>query len=391
MCLSIAPTAPAPTANGATRSSRVTLMSTLMALRRTCERLDCIDCTSVGSRARSCPSNDARFPLICSSCSSADSLSSTLPLDAIPSSIGTPPSSTNRCPPPSPSRSTLTSTCIARCLASVSACDLLALTSADSTPLCRKRCRTGSSSHSVESACIADTAPGSESIATRRRTVVSSTCTLAESMAFARLPRAKAAAAAAFSSRRPTTLVSACAPPARWKERAWLRSVTRSATAVHTESLTVAGELGLKSSSTIMASPLLCVMICQKRSSPHTPPMATAALARRVVFCEEESMRSSPCTESCRSSSSRQRRSEHSSEMISADISAVRSSLDARCPTSAGSTSDLSRRSRDRGSEDLARQTRQRRAEREMLWSLLPACLSTATSPRASAITSHTS
>eukprot|EP00961_Rhodomonas_salina_P044238 594235-Rhodomonas_salina.2 len=37
-CLSIAPTAPAPTANGATRSSRVTLISTLIALMRTCAR-----------------------------------------------------------------------------------------------------------------------------------------------------------------------------------------------------------------------------------------------------------------------------------------------------------------------------------------------------------------
>mmetsp|Transcript_57168 Transcript_57168/g.134137 ORF Transcript_57168/g.134137 Transcript_57168/m.134137 type:complete len:460 (-) Transcript_57168:2520-3899(-) len=189
-CLSIAPTAPAPTANGATRSSRVTLISTLIALMRTWERLLCMDWTRVGRSARSWPSREARLLLICSSCSSADSLSSTRPLDAIPSSIGTPPSSTSLCPPSSPSRSTRTSTCIAFCRASASGCPLLAWTSADSTPLWMKRWRTGSSSQRIVSACIADTAPFSASIPTSRRTVVSSTCTLAASIALARLPSA---------------------------------------------------------------------------------------------------------------------------------------------------------------------------------------------------------
>eukprot|EP00961_Rhodomonas_salina_P044237 594235-Rhodomonas_salina.1 len=77
--------------------------------------------------------------------------------------------------------------------------------------------------------------------------------------------------------------------------------------------------------------------------------------------------------------------------MISADISAVLSSLAPRCPTSAGTTSSLSSMSLLRGSEERASATRHRSADSEMFGSLDPAYLSTASSPRASAITSHTS
>mmetsp|Transcript_65443 Transcript_65443/g.155052 ORF Transcript_65443/g.155052 Transcript_65443/m.155052 type:complete len:748 (-) Transcript_65443:771-3014(-) len=376
-------------------SLRVTFARTEIALRRTACRLLCMLATSVGRRSRSWPSRDASAEglfEICISWSSADSLSSTRPVAAMPSSIGPPPRATSLDPPSVPSLSTLTRTCMARCRAISSGWCLLACTSAFSSPICRKRCRVCSASHSAEIAAIADAPPASLSITTRRRSVVSSTWTLAASIALVRFASASAAAIAVPPSAcSPTTEVSACAPPARWNASAWFLSVTSCATALQTPSLTPAPELGLKSSSISIVSPFDRVMMSQKRSSQHTPPIATTALARRESLRDVESIESSRCTESCLRSSSRQRTSEHSPAMISAAISAVPSSWDARFLTRVGRTSGRSSESFPRGSEDLARDTRQRSAESEIALSDDAACWSTATSPRASAMTSHTS
>mmetsp|Transcript_30797 Transcript_30797/g.77915 ORF Transcript_30797/g.77915 Transcript_30797/m.77915 type:complete len:616 (+) Transcript_30797:808-2655(+) len=392
-CWSAVATAPAPTAKGASLSSRVRLTSTLKPRRRTCGWFDCMTWTSTWRRSLSCPWRESRpwlVLLICSSCSSALSLSSAPPVVDMPSSMLTPPSATIRWCPPSPFSSTFTRTLPARCRAWGSGCDLDACTSACSTPLAMNLSLVGGLSHSAEMACMASVARVSASIWTIRRTHVSSTWTLCASTAIVRLASAAAAAAPESRSSPLTTEVRAWAPPARWKDMAWLRSCTRFPMAEHTPSRTVGSLWGEKRISTSMAMPLLSLMTPQKRSSVAMPPMATDALARRSSFLEVESMRSSLLTESCLTSSSLHRRSVQSTAMISAAISAGSVSRLPRCPTRPGSTSVRRRKSRLRRSDDRPRATMQRRAASAIEGSDDVMCLTTAISLLASDRTSQT-
>mmetsp|Transcript_37958 Transcript_37958/g.95126 ORF Transcript_37958/g.95126 Transcript_37958/m.95126 type:complete len:642 (+) Transcript_37958:723-2648(+) len=392
-CWSIVATAPAPTAKGARRSSLVRLTRTLKPRRRTWGWFDCMTCTSTCSRSLSWPWRESRpwlVLLICSSCSRALSLSSAPPVVLIPSSMLTPPSATMRWCPASPFSSTLTSTLPARCRACASGCDLEACTSADSTPFATNLSRVGGLSHRAEMACMASDALVSASICTMRRMHVSSTWTLCASTAIVRLASAAAAAAAASLSSPLMTEVRACAPPARWKERAWLRSCTRLLMAEHTPRRTVASLWGEKRISTSMAMPLLSLMTLQNLSSVAIPPIATDALLRRSSFLDVLSILSSLRTESCLISSSLHLLSPHSMAMISAAISAGSVSLLPRCPMSPGSTSVRRRNSLDLRSDDLPSATMHRSAARAMVGSELVMCLTTAISLRASLSTSHT-